>query len=44
MEPNSNLDAMPWQLLKGEAILLASPEESVVSMEDFEAWSSDQMV
>lgn len=31
-------EAKPWQRLRGTATLLASPEESVISMEDFEAW------
>lgn len=31
-------NAKPWERLRGTANLLASPDESVVSMDDFEAW------
>jgi prevent-host-death family protein len=30
--------AKPWERLRGTATLHASPEESVISMDDFEAW------
>lgn len=36
----TNAHPKPWERLRGTAQLLASPDESVVSWEDFEAWRS----
>jgi antitoxin (DNA-binding transcriptional repressor) of toxin-antitoxin stability system len=32
--------ARPWERLRGTGTLLATPEESVTSMDDFDAWNA----